>query len=643
MVKTILCFCIAFTMLQSEASAQGCPSNISSSIVKGPDSTQTNGEQTFRSLVVNPKNPNVVYVGTEGNGVFKSVDGGATWKWLRGGMKQLMGGYPETYCLAINPEDTAEIIMAMNAGPLGQTNTAAGIYQSNNSGNYFNQRNCGITNTGSGLVWYDEGKPDTMFAASSGGESSQTGVFYPTGIYRSIDKGLNWSSVNFPSNADSSGFFRVIKHGNNSLMYLYTRPQQKSKGFIHSTDGGATWTYLPNPLSGKIIAEYDATPTLSRIYAVPRDSNVLYYSADTGKHWTRYNFEINSCLAIYPGAQDTVLFDHGGTLVRSTTGMLTPLTGAGYTDIINTNKVIEKIVYAPSNPRIIYMSTRGYRVYKSIDGGHHFTLLTHLRDSIEKFQNVKPDVKLQHGAACKFEPVQLSVKNNRTDYTIINCDWSGDSNLLHMPGLQVNWIFYSQNKFGTFPISARVMYDNGESHTFYDTVYINENPPTASFIIVPTTNNTLQFNSIPVNNAKYFWDFGDGQFDSIQNPSHTYSANGNYLIKLKVTDKKTLCAANAQDTYNIILSGIENESITKDVFIFPNPTSNYLLLKNGSWTAGLLDNSMYSKDYPFSIFDILGNKILEGTTKKNQIDVSLLKAGIYILKTEYGTARFAKL
>jgi hypothetical protein len=517
--------------------------------------------------------------------------------------------------------------MAMNAGPSGQNNTPAGIYMSSNSGNYFNQRNCGITNSGSALVWYDELHPDTVFAASSGGESSQNGVFYPTGIYRSINKGLNWSSVNFPSNADSSGFFRVVKHGNNSLMYLYTRPQQKSKGFIHSTDGGATWTYLPNPLSGKIIAEYDATPTLSRIYAVPRDSNVLYYSADTGKHWTRYDFEINSALSIYPGAPDTILFDHGGTLVRSTTGMLTPLYGAGYTDIINTNKVIEKIVYAPSNPRIIYMSTRGYKVYKSIDGGHHFTLITRLRDSIEKFQNIVPNVILQHGSACKNEQVQLSVINNRTDYSIINCNWSGDSNMLHMPGIQISWVFTSQNKFGTFPISAQVMYDNGETKIFYDTVYINRINPIANFTIQLINHNTLRFNSDSVSNANYFWDFGDGNFDSVRNPIHTYSTNGNYLIKLKVTDKKTLCASNFQNTYSILINGVDKYSSENFVKVYPNPATNKLSIES------TIEYDVYT------IFNLLREKIISGKFQE-EIDINNLSVGMYILQIENNTSAF---
>jgi PKD repeat protein len=38
--------------------------------------------------------------------------------------------------------------------------------------------------------------------------------------------------------------------------------------------------------------------------------------------------------------------------------------------------------------------------------------------------------------------------------------------------------------------------------------------------------------------AAYDWDFGDGSTSIAANPVHTYSASGNYIVTLKVTDKK---------------------------------------------------------------------------------------------------------
>lgn len=67
--------------------------------------------------------------------------------------------------------------------------------------------------------------------------------------------------------------------------------------------------------------------------------------------------------------------------------------------------------------------------------------------------------------------------------------------------------------------------------------------------------------------------------------------------------------------------------------VYPNPVLNYIQLEARS-------SKLEENDFPFSIFDILGNKITEGHSKNNRIDVSKLEAGIYFLKTENGLAKF---
>lgn len=61
--------------------------------------------------------------------------------------------------------------------------------------------------------------------------------------------------------------------------------------------------------------------------------------------------------------------------------------------------------------------------------------------------------------------------------------------------------------------------------------------------------------------------------------------------------------------------------------IYPNPTSNYL--------TSVRDLGNYE------IVDILGNTVSKGTAK-NKIDVSMLQAGYYVLKTESFTYKFHK-
>ncbi len=51
----------------------------------------------------------------------------------------------------------------------------------------------------------------------------------------------------------------------------------------------------------------------------------------------------------------------------------------------------------------------------------------------------------------------------------------------------------------------------------------------------------------------YSWSFGDGGTSFAQNPSHTYSAGGNFTVTLKVTQTDGLTAT-AQHTVNITAS-----------------------------------------------------------------------------------------
>lgn len=608
----------------------GCPSNYSSSIVKGPDSIQTHGDQTFRSLVVNPKNPNTVYVGTEGNGIFKSMDGGKTWKWKRKGLKHLMGDYPETYCIAINPEDTSELIMGVTIGPSNPLNTPAGIYMSNDGGESWHQRNCGITSASIALTWYDEQHPDTIFALSSGGYSSQgTPVFYSGGIFCSFDKGMNWFKVNMPANTDSCGAFRVVKHGNNVLVYLYNRPAGSSMGFIKSFDGGLNWTYLHKPLAGRTIAEYDATANLDEIYAVVRDSSIIYTSTDTGRTWLRKDFEINGLLSLDPLSNDTAFFDHGGTLVRCKNRFNTSYPGVDYTDVITVGRPIEKIVYAGLNSRIIYMSTRGYRIYKSTNGGHSFIPLVNLRDSIEVFQDTIPEVSIVHNASCSGSAQHFSILNNQPNYSITSCTWSGDNGLFNSFNTNASHIFSSNNGIGEFPISVIIYFDNGRSKTIYDTILIQKA--------------SVSYDSFSLNRSDTlfanFQNLGSimtVSWNDLENGTLYYSSSNSFLPIDKLPNKNNInIVMNAQaiggcfliDTFQLtILNTYIFKKQNEDLHIYPNPSNN-------SFYISIPENSL---DNMIKIFNINGEEIYNSKFIQGEsISTENIPSGLYqiILKT----------
>jgi len=68
-------------------------------------------------------------------------------------------------------------------------------------------------------------------------------------------------------------------------------------------------------------------------------------------------------------------------------------------------------------------------------------------------------------------------------------------------------------------------------------------PPTANFTYspgTPTMNQNISFNDSSIDDngtiASWDWEFGDGFTSSVQNPSHSFSSQGNYTVSLTVTD-----------------------------------------------------------------------------------------------------------
>jgi hypothetical protein len=80
-----------------------------------------------------------------------------------------------------------------------------------------------------------------------------------------------------------------------------------------------------------------------------------------------------------------------------------------------------------------------------------------------------------------------------------------------------------------------------------------------------------------------------------------------------------------QQPYEISeITGIENKHITLSIFVYPNPTSDYLVLR-------LTEEN---KDYKYALFDIKGQLIKkeQELSIENRIEMSQYKSGTYLLK-----------
>lgn len=145
----------------------------------------------------------------------------------------------------------------------------------------------------------------------------------------------------------------------------------------------------------------------------------------------------------------------------------------------------------------------------------------------------------------------------------------------------------------------------------------------------------VSFNNTSANGSNYFWDFGDGSSgSSLQNPTHSYSANGAYTVMLIASN---IC--DADTIYQSILIeglGIENNPGIEYVKIFPNPLVDECTIR-----FSLNQRS----DVKIKVYDLIGNEvsnILDASLAPNRHEIvwkegAELGAGIYMLKISIGT------
>ncbi len=95
---------------------------------------------------------------------------------------------------------------------------------------------------------------------------------------------------------------------------------------------------------------------------------------------------------------------------------------------------------------------------------------------------------------------------------------------------------------GNYIVTLTVEDEDGSTDTFEENKTVNDVGPTANFTedpLIPEEGQLVQFNDTSVsydNIVSWYWDFGDGETSTLQNPTHTFSVNATYNITLTVTD-----------------------------------------------------------------------------------------------------------
>ena len=249
------------------------------------------------AVKISKKNPDVIWVGTgEGNprnshnsgkGIYKSIDGGITWKSM---------GLNETrniHKILIHP-DNEEIVYAAAIGVAWGESEDRGVYKTVDGGNTWEKILYINETTGAADLIMDPINPNKLMVAmwehqrwpwffNSGGEGS--------GIHVTFDGGKTWKKRTDKEGLPKGELGRIglaVSRSNNKVVYALVENEKKN-ALYRSNDGGLKWNKVSeNENIGNRPFYY------SDIHVSPENEDVLYSlwtylskSKDGGKTWTR--------------------------------------------------------------------------------------------------------------------------------------------------------------------------------------------------------------------------------------------------------------------------------------------------------------------------------------------------------------------
>jgi photosystem II stability/assembly factor-like uncharacterized protein len=239
------------------------------------------------------------YFGATGGGLWKTTDGGTTWKPV--GDQQLKSSSVGAVAVAESQPDT--VYAGMGEAQLrGNVIQGDGVYKTTDGGKTWTQ--IGLADTQViGRIRVDPTNPDLVYVAALGhtyGSSDERGVF------RTTDGGKTWTKILF-RNPNAGAVDVCLAPGNPRTVFaalweVFRTPHSLSSGgpgsgLFKSTDGGDTWTELtrnaglPKGTVGKIGVSVSGADS-NRVFAIVEAADGgIFRSDDGGVSWTKVNDE----------------------------------------------------------------------------------------------------------------------------------------------------------------------------------------------------------------------------------------------------------------------------------------------------------------------------------------------------------------
>ena len=251
------------------------------------------------AIAIDQNNPNTIWVGTgEGNprnsmnngaGMYKSIDGGHTWEFF--GLENTNG----IHRIILHPDVPNTAVVAATGTPWGE-NPERGRYKTTDGGKTWKHTLYIDEKTGAADLVVDPSNPNKMIAAmwehrrwpwffKSGGPGS--------GIFVSFDGGDTWTKRTSADGLPAGDLGRIgLAFAPSAPERVYAYVESKSNAVYRSDDGGFTWKQASKAKDSGIGGRpfYYAD-----IYVDPKNENRIYsihstvtVSEDAGKTWSTF-------------------------------------------------------------------------------------------------------------------------------------------------------------------------------------------------------------------------------------------------------------------------------------------------------------------------------------------------------------------